>query len=199
MRFRIVTLSLLLGSQGMSLDLPRMNPAAMYTTTLPDSYVLSELPVSELLKVKKSLNNIICSGLVKDEIPETCPTFNNQHTRNPINSTSDDNAPNNSTEPASSRTFFDFIPGSPPDEGPVSGELQDHRKTYYDHGGSSGGGLWKGSEESGKIQKLFQFSVTALAFLAFGGYLLCMIVQAIKSKGTNWFGSPPLLFNLSVP
>lgn len=38
-------------------------------------------------------------------------------------------------------------------------------------------------EKPGKIQKIFQLSVTALAFLAFGGYLLCMIVQAIKSKG----------------
>lgn len=34
-----------------------------------------------------------------------------------------------------------------------------------------------------KVQKIFNFSVTALAFLAFSGYLLCMIVQAIKSKG----------------
>lgn len=38
-------------------------------------------------------------------------------------------------------------------------------------------------DKSKKIQKVFQFSITALAFLAFGGYLLCMIVQAIKSKG----------------
>lgn len=34
-----------------------------------------------------------------------------------------------------------------------------------------------------KIQTFFQISVTALAFLAFAGYLLCMIVQAVKSKG----------------
>lgn len=34
-----------------------------------------------------------------------------------------------------------------------------------------------------KIQTIFQLSVIALAFLAFAGYLLCMIVQAIKSKG----------------
>ncbi|KAJ6635532.1 hypothetical protein Bhyg_14118 [Pseudolycoriella hygida] len=42
-------------------------------------------------------------------------------------------------------------------------------------------------EKPGKIQKIFQLSVTALAFLAFGGYLLCMIVQAIKSKGTTYY------------
>lgn len=34
----------------------------------------------------------------------------------------------------------------------------------------------------GKINKFFALSVTSLAFLAFGGYLLCLIVQAIKSK-----------------
>lgn len=34
-----------------------------------------------------------------------------------------------------------------------------------------------------KIQTFFQISITALAFLAFAGYLLCMIVQAIKTKG----------------
>jgi hypothetical protein len=33
-----------------------------------------------------------------------------------------------------------------------------------------------------KIQTFFQISITALAFLAFAGYLLCMIVQAIKAK-----------------
>lgn len=38
-----------------------------------------------------------------------------------------------------------------------------------------------------KIQTFFQISVTALAFLAFAGYLLCMIVQAIKSKGKIFF------------
>ncbi|RZC38636.1 hypothetical protein BDFB_008945 [Asbolus verrucosus] len=40
------------------------------------------------------------------------------------------------------------------------------------------------SKKSGKksVQSIFQISVTALAFLAFGGYLLCLLVQAIKGK-----------------
>uniref|UniRef100_A0A8D8AJU3 (northern house mosquito) hypothetical protein n=1 Tax=Culex pipiens TaxID=7175 RepID=A0A8D8AJU3_CULPI len=38
-----------------------------------------------------------------------------------------------------------------------------------------------------KIQSILQLSVAALAFLAFAGYLLCMIVQAIKSKGITYF------------
>lgn len=39
-------------------------------------------------------------------------------------------------------------------------------------------------DKSTKIQKVLNISITALTFLAFAGYLLCMIVQAIKSKGT---------------
>lgn len=40
------------------------------------------------------------------------------------------------------------------------------------------------SKKSGKksVQSIFQISVTTLAFLAFGGYLLCLLVQAIKGK-----------------
>ncbi|CRK99261.1 CLUMA_CG012712, isoform A [Clunio marinus] len=41
-------------------------------------------------------------------------------------------------------------------------------------------------EKQSKIQSFFQLSVTAMGFLAFAGYLLCMIVQAIKSKGTMY-------------
>ncbi|KPI92585.1 hypothetical protein RR46_13806 [Papilio xuthus] len=37
-------------------------------------------------------------------------------------------------------------------------------------------------KEVSKISNIFSMSVTTLAFLAFGGYLLCLIVQAIKSK-----------------
>ncbi|XP_055631598.1 uncharacterized protein LOC129771695 [Toxorhynchites rutilus septentrionalis] len=38
-----------------------------------------------------------------------------------------------------------------------------------------------------KIQSIFQVSVTSLAFLSFAGYLLCMIVQAIKSNGITYY------------
>lgn len=152
-----------------------MNPAALYTFSLPESYVLSELPLSALLKVKKSVNSIICTGYLSNRVSASCPAVQKNQT--------DIDHPEDPS-PASSRSLSDFthlFAGSD-HQIPVSNELQDHRKTYYDHG-SSGGGVWKGSEETGKIQKLFQFSITALAFLAFGGYLLCMIVQAIKSKG----------------
>ncbi|XP_030022864.2 uncharacterized protein LOC115442044 [Manduca sexta] len=40
-------------------------------------------------------------------------------------------------------------------------------------------GLYK---KESKISNIFSMSVTTLAFLAFGGYLLCLIVQAVKAK-----------------
>ncbi|XP_026330945.1 uncharacterized protein LOC113238321 [Hyposmocoma kahamanoa] len=41
--------------------------------------------------------------------------------------------------------------------------------------------VWKKGSHS-KISNIFSMSVTTLAFLAFGGYLLCLIVHAIKQK-----------------
>ncbi|KAG5899968.1 hypothetical protein JTB14_034539 [Gonioctena quinquepunctata] len=40
-------------------------------------------------------------------------------------------------------------------------------------------------EDKSKVQTIFQISVTALAFLAFGGYLLCLLIHAIKGKQTT--------------
>lgn len=148
----------------------RFNPVAMYT--LPDSYVLSELPLAALLKVKKSVNDIICIDY-PDVRTNSCSALENIIGRNGSTkgglSESQYGQGGNRDQP-SSRTLSDlknFLMGD------------GNRKTYHEHG------MWKDSGESGKIQKLFQFSVTALAFLAFGGYLLCMIVQAIKSKGSS--------------
>lgn len=54
-------------------------------------------------------------------------------------------------------------------------------KTTNNRGGY---GVHQDDTKGGKkgIQSIFQISVTTLAFLAFGGYLLCLIVQAIKGK-----------------
>lgn len=44
---------------------------------------------------------------------------------------------------------------------------------------------WEGLTKKGdygKMSNIFSMAVTVLAFLAFGGYLLCLIVQAIRSK-----------------
>ncbi|XP_049875572.1 uncharacterized protein LOC126373456 [Pectinophora gossypiella] len=41
---------------------------------------------------------------------------------------------------------------------------------------------WHKSGHSSKISNIFSMSVTTLAFLAFGGYLLCLIVHAVRSK-----------------
>ncbi|GLV37347.1 hypothetical protein CBL_10686 [Carabus blaptoides fortunei] len=35
------------------------------------------------------------------------------------------------------------------------------------------------------LSTIFQISITALAFLAFGGYLLCLLMQAIRAKQTT--------------
>ncbi|KAK3921094.1 Midasin [Frankliniella fusca] len=56
------------------------------------------------------------------------------------------------------------------------------------------GGGWiswdKGHKKKGKgdIGSIFHISVTFLAFLAFGGYLLCLIMQAIKGNGYYGYG-----------
>ncbi|XP_023310241.1 uncharacterized protein LOC111691502, partial [Anoplophora glabripennis] len=41
-------------------------------------------------------------------------------------------------------------------------------------------------DKSSSIQSIFQISVTTLAFLAFGGYLICLLVQAVKGKNNNY-------------
>lgn len=41
-------------------------------------------------------------------------------------------------------------------------------------------------EKKKSITKLFQLSVTSLAFLAFGGYLLFLIIASIKGKNYNY-------------
>ncbi|CAG4961995.1 unnamed protein product [Colias eurytheme] len=42
-------------------------------------------------------------------------------------------------------------------------------------------GLYK-KEGNSKLSNIFSMSVTTLAFLAFGGYLLCLIVHAMRAK-----------------
>lgn len=52
-----------------------------------------------------------------------------------------------------------------------------------------------------KISNIFSMSVTTLAFLAFGGYLLCLIVQAVKAKqnyNTNYQPQQPATFFVSA-
>ncbi|XP_015032727.2 uncharacterized protein LOC26528963 [Drosophila willistoni] len=66
----------------------------------------------------------------------------------------------------------------------------DHHDTTGSSGpwhSSSPPSSWPAEPKPSKLQTLFQISITALAFLSFGGYLLCLIVQAIKSKGTTYF------------
>lgn len=48
--------------------------------------------------------------------------------------------------------------------------------------------LYKKGES--KISNIFSISVTTLAFLAFGGYFLCLIVQAVKAKQNGVVTTP---------
>lgn len=41
---------------------------------------------------------------------------------------------------------------------------------------------WAEKEKDSKISKIFQLSISALSFLAFGGYLLALIISAIRQK-----------------
>ncbi|XP_049794957.1 elastin-like [Schistocerca nitens] len=58
-------------------------------------------------------------------------------------------------------------------------------------GGSAGGGGYGYGPSAGMMKKgkqkgmadIFQGSVTALAFLAFAGYIVCLVVHAIRSSG----------------
>ncbi|CAG9100604.1 unnamed protein product [Plutella xylostella] len=43
-------------------------------------------------------------------------------------------------------------------------------------------GVKKHEHEHSKVSNIFSLAITTLAFLAFAGYLLCLIVQAVKSK-----------------
>lgn len=56
---------------------------------------------------------------------------------------------------------------------PSRGGYEHEHYEYEDHDSKGG---------KKEMKNFFQLAVTALAFLAFGGYLLCLIVQAIKSK-----------------
>lgn len=49
-----------------------------------------------------------------------------------------------------------------------------------------------------KISKIFQLAVTALSFLAFGGYLLTLIVMAIRRNSNNGSNGNVLIFSVII-
>lgn len=77
------------------------------------------------------------------------------------------------SEEISSRTFSLSLPVAQP----LKRTNGKPMRRYEDH-----------YEEKGKdtkISKIFQLSVTALSFLAFGGYLLCLIITGIRQGNTG--------------
>jgi hypothetical protein len=109
--------------------------------------------------------------------------------------------PGSSDEDGSSPSDSSDVPS--PEALPLLGAGGGHSKRRYPltHKGAlertrsplrrGGGSLYgvdlhgKGKGKKGSISNIFQTSVTALSFLAFGGYLLCLIVQAIRAKNTG--------------
>lgn len=127
-----------------------------------DLSYLSELPLDKLLKVKKSLKEISC-------------IINENNNRKII-------LPLPSEQIASDRILGLKLwnnQSTHPQASPLKDMSQHYdvlKKSYMPE-----------DTKQSKVQSFFQLSITALAFFAFGGYLLCMIVQAIKSKGTTYY------------
>jgi hypothetical protein len=167
-----------------------------------DLLYLSELPLEQLLKVKKSIDEI-------QQVSRRAPPHqhdnvnlyrNNDQIISEIGVVVEEPRPSVGTTMQSramdesgggrgeSKGFFNFVGGKLM-QALIGGRSQQqqpqaiNRKTGY--GGSGLEDPWE--QKQSKIQTFFQLSITALAFLAFAGYLLCMIVQAIKAKGMHAF------------
>ncbi|XP_029036214.1 uncharacterized protein LOC114872786 [Osmia bicornis bicornis] len=88
-------------------------------------------------------------------------------------------------EEASSRTLSVSLPVAQP----LKRMNKKSIRRYEDHYDEKG--------KDSKISKIFQLSVTALSFLAFGGYLLTLIITTIRqNSGTNGNGNVIVLSNL---
>lgn len=89
------------------------------------------------------------------------------------------------TEGMSSRTFSSLSPVAQP----LKRTSRKPMRRYEDY-----------HEEKGKdtkISKIFQLSVTALSFLAFGGYLLTLIITAMRQNAGNTGNGNVIVFSVS--
>ncbi|XP_048507990.1 uncharacterized protein LOC110117081 [Athalia rosae] len=53
---------------------------------------------------------------------------------------------------------------------------------------------WEEKSKSSKISKIFQLTITALSFFAFGGYLLTLIIASIRRNNAVTAGSGNVIF-----
>ncbi|CAK9827681.1 hypothetical protein ANTRET_LOCUS5351 [Anthophora retusa] len=91
------------------------------------------------------------------------------------------------TEEVSSRAFSVSLPVAQPLKRSNKRPIRRHGEHYDEKGKDT------------KISKIFQLSVTALSFLAFGGYLLTLIITAIRQNaGNNSNGNVIVLSNLQA-
>lgn len=153
-----------------------------FTLTLDGIRNLEELPLEKLLLIKKQLE-------------ELTGTDNNNNNNNNEQA----QLPQSAAMTAESKFDISHVEqgGFMPMRVAADGVMPydpDKKLEVYDEGGfitpqpfindikkTASHEAW--DSKPSKIQTVFQVSVTALSFLAFAGYLLCMIVQAIKSKG----------------
>ncbi|KAF2899914.1 hypothetical protein ILUMI_06278 [Ignelater luminosus] len=83
------------------------------------------------------------------------------------------------------------------DDTPEALALQSKRKPL--NRGSYEPEYHKKKEHHKDANSIFQMSVTTLAFVAFGGYLLCLIVQAIRAKNMDNGDTMAMLIRPSRP
>uniref|UniRef100_A0A1B6K9S5 Uncharacterized protein n=1 Tax=Graphocephala atropunctata TaxID=36148 RepID=A0A1B6K9S5_9HEMI len=123
-------------------------------TTDPDVSELSLLPLDRLLLLKRNLK------------PAELPIAE-------LNDTTSPGALPLRGDPAMLRPTEPTRRGSGP---PIWAE------EVVDTSWKGGGGYSHGGKGKGGLEAIFQGTITTLAFLAFGGYLLCLILHALKEK-----------------
>uniref|UniRef100_A0A1A9ZEP1 Uncharacterized protein n=1 Tax=Glossina pallidipes TaxID=7398 RepID=A0A1A9ZEP1_GLOPL len=122
---------------------------------------LDSLSITELLSLKHSLNNL-------EKKKENIIGISTKLAKHDISNVSSKGE--SSVEPIAL---------------PLMADVRDYVPVTYDYKDS-----WQLAEKPSKFQTFFQITITTLAFLSFGGYLLCLIVHAIKNKGPTTYLHP---------
>lgn len=158
----LLTVSIILVIQKVTSELCYNNETMSDAFTLEYTKTLSELPLDRLLMVKNSFDfkeNLDIEQTISSEA---------------INQTLLGASGLNSTSPEAMALFGHQASDK---EGYGGGGHSEH----YQYSGYDHKHVFK-EKKSKFLSTLFQISIVSLAFLAFGGYLLCLIVQAIKAK-----------------
>ncbi|XP_067011641.2 uncharacterized protein [Anabrus simplex] len=135
---------------------------------------LSELPLDKLIKVRESFAR---SEEPESELEDEIEDYDVPDVEDSASSTSPAALPlvDRRGSPLRATGRHKTSPTTPP---PVRrGMMWEEEEEAHPWMMMSSGGKGKGKG----ISKIFQMSITTLAFLAFGGYLLCLIIQAVRN------------------